>query len=105
MFNTNWGNISDLSNHSTWMHYPNSKPTSLCSLSLMLHSTEATNTNFIVFANIPPIGVKHQSLPHLRATCFINRLESVFVINVIKFGQEKLVRPRKKYTCVSANMF
>jgi hypothetical protein len=50
MFNTNWGNISDLSNHSTRMHYPNSKPTSLCSLSLMLHSTEATNTNFIVFA-------------------------------------------------------
>ena len=41
------------------------------------------------------IGIKQQPLPHFRATCFINRLESVFVINVIKFGQEKLVRPRK----------
>ena len=39
------------------MHYPDSKPTSLCSLSIMLHSREATNTNFMVFA-LTRLGVQ-----------------------------------------------
>ena len=49
----------------TLTHYPDSKTTSLCSLSLLLYilSREATNTNFIFFG-LNPQSTEHYSLHH-----------------------------------------
>ena len=73
-------------------HFPDSEPTSICSFSLMLHSGEATNTNYIVFgltrSGLEPTIYRTQDEHANHYTTDAVDIFSINIKNVLKFKHD-----------------